>query len=77
MRLIWKVAKIYSATAEHFLHEEQLMQSTAYPKHEAHKKNHDGLLTTLRDKIDRFVRDPDHDVHILQRSLATCGPEIK
>jgi hemerythrin-like metal-binding protein len=62
--------KIYSAVAEHFMHEEQLMWSTAYPEYEAHKKNHDGLLVTLRDNIDRFVEDPDHDVHILQRTLA-------
>jgi hemerythrin len=64
------IDKIYSAVAEHFLHEEELMQSTAYPEYEAHKKNHDGLLTTLRDKIDRFVKDPDHDVSDLRRSLA-------
>ena len=60
----------YSAVTEHFLHEEELMRSVTYPEYEAHKKNHDRLLTTLRANIDHFVEDPDHDVHILQRMLA-------
>jgi hemerythrin-like metal-binding protein len=62
--------KIYSAVAEHFLHEEQLMWNTTYPEYEAHKRNHEKLLVTLRGNIDRFVEDPGHDVHILQRTLA-------
>ncbi len=62
--------KIYSAATEHFLLEEQLMWSTAYPEYEVHKRNHARLLVTLRGNIDCFVDDPDHGAHILQRTLA-------
>lgn len=64
------IEQTYSEVAEHFQHEEQLMRSAAYPDYRAHKESHDRLLTTLRGNIDRFAEDPDHDVHILQRTLA-------
>jgi hemerythrin-like metal-binding protein len=60
----------YSAIARHFLHEEQLMRNAIFPGYVEHKENHDRLLSTLRENIDRFIADPDHDVYLLQKTLA-------
>jgi hemerythrin-like metal-binding protein len=57
--------------AEHFRHEEQLMQSTTYPDFEAHRQSHERLLIKLRKHIDAYVEDPEHELETLKDTLTT------
>lgn len=60
-----------AASAEHFRHEEQLMESIGYDELEDHRENHQLLLKALRKHIERYREDPEHDLYHLQEMLTS------
>jgi hemerythrin len=51
------VMQLYKYVREHFRDEESLMKDLAYPNYEAHKKQHDLLLTQLVEISERMTQD--------------------
>lgn len=68
-RVVAALGEIYAQIAAHFALEERIMRRSGYDEYAEHKADHEALLDTLRDIMDRIEDDGSYDEKSLGHEL--------
>lgn len=63
------LGEIHARIAAHFALEEKIMRERRYDQYQDHKDDHERLLDTIRDIMDRYEDDAGYDEAQLARQL--------